>query len=172
MLEKEAFAILTRKVWEKLGDKTKFSAELSTAIKRLNPKPFRKKVARMVLQEMSKQLQRTVTPDKKLSDSVFIEAIALAFECVATVDCPSRFVGYNPLTFAEMLIIQFCNAYAVLDAGAPTDNVLPDCRVTFTIPTYSAEALALREHLGTMPISEFGKYSIHSNNEPSKTRAS
>lgn len=160
MLEKEAFALLTRRVWNMLSDNATFGADVSSAINKLKPKPFREKVARAVLRTMSKELGRTVTPAVSESGEDFVDTVALAYACMAENDRPPKFTSYTPRAFTEMLIIKFCTAYATLDESAPTDDVLPDCQVTLTIPTYSAEALSLRERIRKMPTAEFAQYSL------------
>lgn len=160
MLEKEAFVMLVKKVWNMLTDNTQFSADVSTVVNKLKPKQFRERVARVILSVMTKELGRTVTPSTASSGEDFIDTVALAFASIAEDDRPLKFSGYTPHAFAEMLIIKFCTEYAVLDERAPTDDVLPDCKVALTIPTCSAEALSLREQLQTMPVTEFGRYAF------------
>lgn len=160
MFEKEAFALLTRKTWHMLTANTKFTGDLSNVVNKLKPKPFREKVARTVLQTMSKELGRTVTPAVSESGEDFVDSVALAFACLAEEDRPPKFVGYTPHAFTEMLIIKFCCGYAVLDVDAPTDDVIDECRFTLSIPVFSTEALSLRERLRAMPVLKFGKYSL------------
>lgn len=160
MLEKEAFALLTRRVWNMLSENTKFSSDVSTTINKLKPKVFRQNVARKVLQAMTATVGRTFGPGVKKSDEEFIETIAFAFAYVSEDGRPPKFTGYTPHTFAEMLIIKFCTSYAELDMGAPNDDAVHKYPVEVFIPTTSPAALSLRERLRAMPVPEFGKYSL------------
>lgn len=160
MLEKEAFALLVRRVWNMLSDNEKFGADVSTAVNKLRPKAFRENVARRVLQAMTSAVGRTFTPRVEKSGEAFIETVAFAFAYVAEDGRPSTFTGYTPHTFAEMLIVKFCNSYAALDADAPTDETLHTCPVKLAIPTISPAALTLRERIRAMAVPEFGQYSM------------
>ena len=160
MLEKEAFALLAKRVWHMLSGNTVFGIDVTNAINRLHPKLFRENVARVVLGIMTDSLQRTVLPAEGETGEDFIDAVAFAFTSLAEGDRPPKFTGYTPHAFAEMLILQFCTAYTVLDERAPTDGMLLDCKGTLEFPTCSAEALTLRERLRAMPATAFGQYTL------------
>ncbi len=160
MYDKETFALLTRKVWNMLSENTKFSATVSTTINRLTSKPFRENVARAVLQSMTSELNRTVLPAPSESGEKFIDAVAFAFAYLAEDDRPPKFTAYTPSAFAEMLIVKFCSLYAERDVAAPTDDVQSDDQATLAIPTCSAEALSLRQRIRSMPVTQFGQYSL------------
>ncbi len=160
MLEKEAFALLTKRVWHMLEENTPIRESVLAALSDAEPQQFREHVARAVLTEMTQVIGRTVVPAPTESGDDFLDAVALAFAILAESDRPPKYDGYTAHGFAEMLIEQFCRGYAALGEASPTDETLEDCRVILDIPTRSENAQELRARLRDMPICAFGEYTL------------
>lgn len=152
MLEKEAFALLTKRVWHMLNGNEPIAPTVTDAINRLEPKPFHESAARTVLAAMTKEIGRTVVPALSETDDAFIDAVAFAFVFLAEGDRPTKYDGYTSHTFAEMLIEQFCKAYA--------KTVSMSTPVKLDIPISSPRALSLRERLRDLKPTAFGQYTL------------
>ncbi len=152
MLEKEAFALLTKRVWHMLENNEPISPSVTDAINHLEPQAFHEPVARAVLTQMTREIGRTVAPALTETGDDFIGSVALAFAILAESDRPPKYIGYTAHTFAEMLIEQFCKAYArSVNMNAP---------VKVDIPTSAPRALSLRERLQEMKPTAFGRYTF------------
>jgi hypothetical protein len=155
MFEKEAFALLTKRVWAMLDGNETISVHVTDALVNREPQPFQESVARVALQRMTQEVGRMLVPAYDVTGDGFIDAVSFGFAYFAAENRPEKYADFTEHTLAEMLITKFCQDYVAL-AETPTSPTLRNS-LTMAHPLRGTE---LRARIRAIDPTQFGRYTI------------